>query len=655
MQIWHRWMDFEPKGSWGTTCVGRSTTPAKEAIQCGLNALVVDPERCAEVGVQKCGPQDCSAHENDIPKLVACLGDVTWVRPEANDENLFIPCKHIIELHDPTCDWDDSELDKVAEDIANSTEWSIKFWMEVQTSECVQPQMRLLDGSGNTFSWLGGFVEGIVLDRPLGDGCLKDGFLSHGLIGQAEAMRPRLGEADVTTSDRIPVPGQKVLIVLGRTQNQVKLNADTVSNADWVTSNGGPPPIRPNKGFLRVINIHGNVRVSPFVLSSAYLSPGEIAIVRYAELEEQQMRPGTSVRFQNQVARQVERGMKTFSQKSMLVAPPLLIQHRRIGGPCPSKFADNVISEYVSTAKKMHCSGLYDCPNFGKLYQCPGNADEGSWFGLPSEMYFGEKVFVEYLSIISDNPFLVRKDRDAQPEVMATADFMDTLTTKVEIAAIFFSLEFGITTSLKITFDTQGGRVKASKAVKHYVALADDELFTYLVLQYMGMVCNVVLAVDQFFGIKQIMKDIRHGEYNKGQIVLQSYDMVLQTFCVVYMYLVISEKSSSMSNTEDLVGRMLKLQWFNTEKAYSEKRVEYLGIFESLFFTIQDSNYLEGIGMLVTLQLLIRMVIATSAHPRISLITSTISAAVSDVCHFFFHLWACILRLRSACMVAVRG
>jgi len=318
------------------------------------------------------------------------------------------------------------------------------------------------------------------------------------------------------------------------------------------------------------------------------------------------------------------------------VAPPLLVQHRRSGGPCPSKFADNVISEYVSTAKKLHCSGLYDCPNFGKLYECPGDIDEGSWFGLPSETYFGEKVFVEYLSIISDNPFLVRKDGDAQPEVMATTNFMDTLTTKVEIAAMFFSLEFGITTSLRITFDTQGGRVKASNAVKHYVALADDELSTYLVLQYMGMVCNVILAVDQFFGIKHIIKDIRHGEYNRGRIVLQSYDMVLQAFCIIYMYLVTSEKSSSMSNTEDLAGRMMKLEWFNKENDYLEKRVEHLAIFEGLFFTIQDSNYLEGIGMLVTMQLLIRMVIATSAHPRIALITSTISAAISEMCHFFF-------------------
>jgi hypothetical protein len=40
--------------------------------------------------------------------------------------------------------------------------------------------------------------------------------------------------------------------------------------------------------------------------------------------------------------------------------------------------------------------------------------------------------------------------------------------------------------------------------------------------------------------------------------------------------------------------------------------------------------------MLVTCQVLIRMVIATSAHPRIALITATLSVAISDMCHFFF-------------------
>jgi hypothetical protein len=361
-------MEFEPKGSYGTTCVGKSTTPAKEAIKCGLNALVVDLEICATQGVQKCGPQDCSAHENDLTKLLECLGDVNWVRPEANDENLFIPCKDIIELHDPTCDWDDSELDKVAEDIAQAKEWSMRFWMEVKTTECVQPQMRLLDDSGNSFSWVGGFVNGVVLDRPLGDGCQKDGFMSHGIIGQAQAMRPRLGEADVTTTGRMPVPGNKHLIVIGRTQDSVKMDYDTASDTDWITSSGGPPPISPNKGFLRVINVHGNIRLSPITLSSSYPLPGEITNARYGELEEQQRRPGTSVRFQEQMDRKVERSTKTFSQKSMLVAPPLLIQHRRVGGKCGSKFADDVISEYLATGKKVHCSGIYDCPNFGRLY-----------------------------------------------------------------------------------------------------------------------------------------------------------------------------------------------------------------------------------------------------------------------------------------------
>jgi hypothetical protein len=80
----------------------------------------------------------------------------------------------------------------------------------------------------------------------------------------------------------------------------------------------------------------------------------------------------------------------------------------------------------------------------------------------------------------------------------------------------------------------------------------------------------------------------------------------------------------------------VKLQWYDQEKAYVDKRVENLGVFENLFFTIQDSYFLESIGMLVTCQVLIRMVIATSAHPRIALITATLSVAISDMCHFFF-------------------
>jgi hypothetical protein len=131
--------------------------------------------------------------------------------------------------------------------------------------------------------------------------------------------------------------------------------------------------------------------------------------------------------------------------------------------------------------------------------------------------------------------------------------------------------------------------------------------------------------------------------------------VVLQVVCIVYMLAVIAEKSATMGTTEDLVGRLVKLQWYDQEKAYVDKRVENLEVFENLFFTIQDSYFLESIGMLVTCQVLIRMVVATSAHPRIALITSTLSVAISDMCHFFFHLWTRILRLRSDCIVAVWG
>jgi hypothetical protein len=169
--------------------VGKSTTAAREAIACGVN-VPDNPTRCAVLGFADCAPIDCSGYEYNSTGLLECLGDRSFFSNTGFRLDAFLPCREIVALYDPHCDWDDSALDGVASAILSSNEWSIQFGIEQQdrVSFCF-PQLRLVDGTGLAFSWVGGFATNEP-DEPYGSGCYNDGFMSHGLIGKESEGLP---------------------------------------------------------------------------------------------------------------------------------------------------------------------------------------------------------------------------------------------------------------------------------------------------------------------------------------------------------------------------------------------------------------------------------------------------------------------------------
>lgn len=127
------------------------------------------------------------------------------------------------------------------------------------------------DGDGFTFSYLAGWLE-VQVDPPLGPGCNTNTWLSHALHGKKSEGYPQLSEADVPVAPNYPKPGEKHYVVLGRAASGlVMLQYDSDSNTDNANQNGGHPPIKPNKDFLRVINVFGDVRLSSMKLSNRTL------------------------------------------------------------------------------------------------------------------------------------------------------------------------------------------------------------------------------------------------------------------------------------------------------------------------------------------------------------------------------------------------
>lgn len=696
MEIWDQQMEFRATGSWGTSCVAKSTTAEDEAVKCGQMATNVTAV-CAMYNITQCAPVDCESFKSDREELLACLKDVVWTTrdPSRALANEFMPCAEIVRTNVPSCAWDDTGLDAVANASNRSGEWSMLLWVEPVTStKCLHPQVRLLDGDGLAFSQVTGY-ENIELDPPEGTGCLSDSLLSHWAYGKRSAGHPRLSSADITmVGDNKPAPGMKRLIVLGRKANgDVGLQVDSDSDSDTVNA-ARAGHIKPDKNFLRVINVMGDVRLSPIRLQSQFPTKGYIATVRYSELEHQNRRIGPAKPLEQQLTADLERDVRVFREKPFLIAPPLLIQSRFEEDACNWGFSDEVLHEFVRRGLETRCVAPYSCSAYGpqQVYKCPSDKHfTGNFFGLsPSEFGRDEAVprhYLEFLATITDHSIVVRPDyADGPPKIMYTDEFLDTLTEEVKVSAIFYAVQFGVTTNLIISFDTTSGRVRGKFVLEHYVALTGDNLKLFWTLMMFVLLLLIIMAADQFLSARHALEKIHQnakeasetltsadegegaivqaqnvsrrnssqnivatlknmtkkddlGEETSALILNLAFDAFVFFCALSFLGLILWQKTFSGINTEGFVGDLLELEWHGNDDALGgqkdQKKDRFVEILGQLTNKIGVNRDIELVGMVITMFIFIRMVLATSAHPRIAHITATLAYSVSDIMHYF--------------------
>eukprot|EP00929_Paragymnodinium_shiwhaense_P041935 TRINITY_DN21781_c0_g1_i2.p1 TRINITY_DN21781_c0_g1~~TRINITY_DN21781_c0_g1_i2.p1 ORF type:complete len:1832 (-),score=331.79 TRINITY_DN21781_c0_g1_i2:226-5721(-) len=653
MQIWSQQMEFRHKGPHGTMCIAKSSTAEKEAIRCAANAPVNDAA-CAAAGVKHCGPKDCSTFEGDREALLECLSGVIWVAEGNTATDPFFPCTDIIKLEEPSCAWDDTDLEEVGNAIADKGVWSISFWFESLMTGCIQPQIRLLNGEGALFSYLGpmsGSWKAVpALEHPMGDGCDKGVYTTHFLMAGKEHGYRELPSADIDTGVK-PSPGERHMMVMGRMEaGQTRLHFNTDFDIDF----GGTPSAKPSHGrnFLRIINVLGDIRMSPLKLSSHFPTNGEVSQAWYAQMAQEGLKQGPAMPLQDQLVQRRNRRTGRFTRKTTLVTPPLIIQQRRKAGPCSLAFSDVVIGKYVSDAEKFHCSQPYSCDaqlSPESMYQCPSDVDETEqpFFGILPDRFEDGEAYVEFLTTVADHAIVVRRrdprEESAEMQLFPTDEFLDTKARSVTLAALFYSLEFGITTDLRIVFDTTGGRVRANPLISHYVATSADLLPQFLLIQGLNGLNMVILFLDTLWTSRTLLSEWKAmGSLHYPDMFGVVLNVSVLILMLVLMLQVVPYRLDSAANTEELIGKVVELDWAN-DASYSDKRGVYLTLFEDVAVLVKSFNDFEIFGMMISMMLLMRMVLATSVHPRIALVTQTLKYALSEMFHFFLIFWLIFL------------
>ena len=401
---------------------------------------------------------------------------------------------------------------------------------------------------------------------------------------------------------------------------------------DNANENGGHPPIPMDREFLRVINIGGNIRMGTWVLRPYFPNVGEVTNMRYSELDAELRKRGPLRPLPEQLSRTALRTVKTFTEKTMLIAPPIVVQERRKPGSCSMAFSDRVLVAVVDRGDDHQCSYPYECLDYSttKVYKCPGDAEDGRFFGMEPIVFEDRTVYVEYLASIADYSILVRDGK-----LLSTGSFLDTLTSRVSIMAIFYSVEFGITSMLRIDFETARGRVLSSMDLRHYVTLSDEDKNECTMLAIVVGIVLTISLLESLHALRVLFhqwKDTNH--FRKRELFNTVLSWSVWISSIWFVILIFSDKSKSAENTEALVGDLMDIQWKGSRTNYSQKKREFLGIFQDVFALINHSERLQTMGIFVMLAIMMLVLMATSSHPRIALITNTFFFSMNNLFHF---------------------
>eukprot|EP00931_Biecheleriopsis_adriatica_P050769 TRINITY_DN29420_c0_g1_i1.p1 TRINITY_DN29420_c0_g1~~TRINITY_DN29420_c0_g1_i1.p1 ORF type:complete len:1853 (+),score=313.62 TRINITY_DN29420_c0_g1_i1:82-5640(+) len=657
LQIWNMQMEFRARGDQhsSTTCVGKSTTPEKEAIVCAKNAPNW-PSQCQKAGLDTCGPKDCSMFEGNRPALLECLGNTSWVPEDGARFDAFLPCRDIITRHDPDCDWDDSLLDDWASSVNASNSWSINFWLEsVSEEECLLPMVRLLNGDGGTFTMLGG------TQRLVPDGnsiCNKEEWFGVSVVeGQSDGLGVLHSVADVQAPKS--VQGTKHFLLFGRRPDGFTgIHFDTLSSYENLQDKS---VVRPGKQFLRVINIIGNVRMSPWELRSDFPGPETIANMQYSQAPLEAMKRGPAQPLYQQRAIELERDVEEFTESSLLMAPPLILQTRESNNRCDVLKARATLNLFMERSKNFQCSAPFTCQDDVSVSQACDKDDEDilEHFGTKPDILEGEEFYVEYLATIAENQLfsrmvLNRSTMTGVQTVMETDRFLDSLTRDGYILALFYTPDINMISRLRVFFETSEGRVRMQGEVKHLPAASGNPVRGFTAI----MICSMILiAVWLVLGIVSLRKKFKwnrellalrpeevatrwnscvEGFLQNGVQILQ--DVLFPILLLALLIQMLLDERSSAENVDSILTQLVGLNWDAgssvIEGYWLAKKRAYLDLVEVIDDRIASAHTLHQIALVAMILLLLSVITATSAHPRTALITKTLAIAANDFLHF---------------------
>jgi hypothetical protein len=330
-----------------------------------------------------------------------------------------------------------------------------------------------------------------------------------------------------------------------------------------------------------------------------------------------------------------------YIQRSALVVPPILFQQRSTATVlCPTSYSREWIMFQYQSALNTSCSGPFVCPDFvwespESVFACPGESvKNGTFFGVELSEFQGVSGFAELLYSLTENSKLFRDN-----DLKRTEDFIDGMTKSVALLFVFFTPQYGVTTVMTITADFSNP-VPALIGIKvdHYEILEGFRLHVFITVQIILFVCVGLMLLDAIPEFRQLMwyligKDKETGKNLGHNCFVLAADVLTVIMIISAGVFRLQMRLGSASQTNQIVGNLTAIPWYSEDIVLTEKKNQFFKIVQELLSLIAQENWMDRFTYVVLMINLFRVIMCTSLHPRLALLTGTISAAFDDLWH----------------------
>ena len=154
--------------------------------------------------------------------------------------------------------------------------------------------------------------------------------------------------------------------------------------------------------------------------------------------------------------------------------------------------------------------------------------------------------------------------------------------------------------------------------MKHYGILEEENLITYLVIQSIVVVNVIIMMVDAIMTVKRTCTS---GFINRMLVLEGITDVLCGGLVVAYIILQFPGQIQSASQVKRVLGSVDDIPWGSASVQLDEKKDNFVVSLQELLDSIAWSDTLDIISNSIMLVNLLRVIMCTSVHPRLALLT----------------------------------
>ena len=232
---------------------------------------------------------------------------------------------------------------------------------------------------------------------------------------------------------------------------------------------------------------------------------------------------------------------------------------------------------------------------------------------------------------MQEAPLLARVDESTQANVLhPTEAFIDAQTLSASVSFVSFASQVGIVTITKIEA-TFAVTASVSRSMSHLTALLPHELAVYQAL------CALALAVCVLSGTQIITKLVRpskFGSYYFGSRIATIDALLLCVLPATYLIAVLLHSGNASEQAQEAASTMLAVPWAATDVEAAVKWARYQSALRDVEDLVSKEAAYQALGVVIGSALLLRLIAATDAHPRIGVLVRTVWVGIDELWHF---------------------